>query len=296
MQSFINENPKHSLQFAIFAHIIYLIMKYFVALLLIVCFAACNGDDKTPEDDKTLIPKETPAIAYNITNVFPHDTTSYTEGLELHNGKLYESAGYYSQSALQIEDIKTGKVLQKYKIGKNATDSTFGEGITIFKGKIYQLTWQSHIVFVYDVNNINKVIKTFNWPYDGWGMTHNDTSLILSDGSANIYFVDAENFKLKSRITVSADAGPIDNINELELIDGFIFANVWQKNIIIKINPTNGKVVGQIDFTGVIEKNAPGFVAKPGDDVLNGIAYDSTTKKLYITGKRWPKLFEVSLN
>ena len=270
-------------------------MKYYLTLATIIFLAACNNGDKTLEIDEGLIPKQTPLIAYSIINVYPHDTSAYTQGLQLYNGKLYEGTGDYTNSVLQIVDLKTGKIEKKHKLGKNNADSTFGEGINIFKGKLYQLTWLSNIVYVYDVNNIDKPIKTFNWPYQGWGITNNGTDLIVSDGTANIYFVDAENFKVKSRVTVSDDSGPVDSINELEYIDGFVYANVYGEDFIIKINPANGKITGKMDLPGLKEKY---FAKEVTDrtDVLNGIAYDSATKKLFITGKRWPKMFEISLN
>jgi glutaminyl-peptide cyclotransferase len=268
-------------------------MKYYLTLSVIIFLTACNGGDKTPEIDDSLIPKETPKIAYTIVNQYPHDTSSYTQGLQFYNGKLYEGTGDYTNSALQITDLKTGKILKKHKIGKNAADSTFGEGINIFNGKIYQLTWTSNIVYVYDLNNIDKPIKTFAWPYQGWGITNNGTDLIVSDGSANIFFVNAADFSIKRRITVNEDGSPIDSINELEYINGFVYANVYQSEFIIKIDPANGNVVGKMDLPGLKEKYFPKEITE-NTDVLNGIAYDSTTKKMYITGKKWPRLFEVT--
>jgi len=269
-------------------------MKSYLALASLIFLAACNGGDKTPDAiDTSLQHKEAPLIAYNIVNIYPHDTTAYTQGLQLYNGKLYEGTGDYEKSALRITDLKTGKEEKKHNIG---SDKIFGEGITIFKGKIYQLTWQSHVVYVYDLGSIDKPIKTFNWPYEGWGITNNGTDLIISDGSANLYFVDAETFKVKNTIAVTEDGVTIENLNELEYIDGFIFSNVYQSDFIVKVDPSSGHVVGKINMPGIIEKYAPGYTPKPNDEVLNGIAYDSTSKKLFITGKRWPKMFEVVLN
>ncbi len=271
-------------------------MKYTFALTLVIFLAACNGNsDKLPETDDTLRPVPTPQIKYNVVNIYPHDTSAYTQGLQLYNGKLYEGTGDYTNSMLRIVDLKTGKVEKKHKIGKNSTDSTFGEGINIFKGKLYQLTWQNHIVFVYDITNIDKPIKTFNWPYEGWGIANNGADLIISDGTANLYFVDAETFRVKSTVAVTEDGVPVDSINELEYIDGFVFANVYQSDFIVKIDPGSGKVVGKINLPDLREKY---FSKEMTDrtDVLNGIAYDSASKKLFITGKRWPKMFEIALN
>lgn len=269
-------------------------MKFRLALAAIIFLAACNGGDKTPDViDPELVHKNAPAIAYNIVNVYPHDTSAYTQGLQLYNGKLFEGTGDFEASSLRITDLKTGKVEKKHMMG---TSTIFGEGITIFKGKLYQLTWQSHIVYVYDLANIEKPVKTFNWPYDGWGITNNGTDLIISDGTANLYFVDAETFKVKSTISVTEDGTPIDSLNELEYIDGFVYANVYQSEFIVKVDPVNGHVAGKMNLPGLREKYFPNQIIPERTDVLNGIAYDSAAKKMYITGKRWPKMFEITLN
>ncbi len=174
------------------------------------------------------------------------------------------------------------------------SEDVFGEGINIFNNKIYQLTWQNHKVNVYDINNIDNPIKVFDWPYEGWGITNNGKDLIISDGSENLYFVNAEDFKLKNKLLIIDNVGPVDNINELEYIDGYIYANIYLADYIVKIDPSNGHVVGRISLPGLIQQYAPGYQLKQGE-VLNGIAYDSTNKKIYITGKDWPKLFEVTL-
>ena len=270
-------------------------MKRYSAILALVILAACNnsGTGENGTIDSTLIPKNTPAIPYTIMAEYPHDTSAYTQGLQFHNGKLYESTGDFINSSLRVTDHKTGKVEKKHMMG---TDLIFGEGITIFKNKIYQLTWENHIVYVYDVNNINKPVKTFNWPYDGWGITNNGTDLIISDGTAKLYFVNPDDFRLKSTIGITENGSSVYQINELEYIDGFVFANIYEKDIIVKIDPSSGFVVGKMDLSGFKEKffaaqNVPGRT-----NVLNGIAYDSVTKKILVTGKRWPKMFELKLN
>ena len=269
-------------------------MKYSLAFVTIIFLAACSDGGKTPAPiDDTFVPKETPQIAYNITNIYPHDTSAFTEGLQVYNGKFYEGTGMEKESTLRIADIKTGRVEKKH-FYKDTT--IFGEGMQVFKGKIYQLTWKNHIVFVYDEKNIDQPIKTLQWPYQGWGMTNNGTDLIISDGSSNLYFVDPETFKVKSTIAVTEDGKPINYVNELEYIDGFIYSNVWQTNFIIKIDPANGHIIGKIDLSGLGEKYFPKEIIPERTDVLNGIAYDSTTKKIYVTGKRWPKMFEIKLN
>jgi glutamine cyclotransferase len=275
----------------------FLIMKFYLALVTIIFLASCNGGDKTAgtgaDTDTTLDFHPAPAIKYNIVNVYPHDTSAYTQGLQLYNGKLYEGTGDYETSSLRIAELKTGKVEKKHIMG---TADIFGEGITIFKGKIYQLTWKNHVVNVYNLDNIDKPVQTFTWPYEGWGITNNGSDLIVSDGSANLYFVDPATFKVKSRVAVTEDGRPIDSINELEYIDGFVWANVYQTDLILKVDPATGHVAGKLDMQGLREKYFPKEDIPERTDVLNGIAYDSTTKKLFITGKRWPRMFEVVLN
>ncbi len=268
-------------------------MNKYLPLFLIVLFGACTGNDKNPDIDDTVKPIPTPVINYTVIAEYPHDTSAYTQGLEFHNGKLYEGTGDFETSSLRITDGRTGKVEKKHMMG---TDSIFGEGITIFNGKIYQLTWESNIVYVYDVNNIDKPIKTFKWPYKGWGLTHNETELITSDGTANLYFVNPEDFKLKRTMSVTEKGSPVMYLNELEMIDGFIFANIYQSDEIVKIDSESGFVIGKMALPGIIQKFAPDYKPKPQDEVLNGIAYDSTKKTLFITGKRWPKMFELKLN
>lgn len=267
-------------------------MRNYLMIAGLIFLAACNNNEKDYTDN-SVQPVPVPAINYNIIASYPHDTSAYTQGLEFHNGKLYEGTGDFETSSLRITDATTGRVEKKHMMG---TDSIFGEGITIFKNKVYQLTWESNIVYVYDINNLDKPIKTFKWPYEGWGLTNNGTDLIISDGTANLYFVNPDDFRLKSTINVSDNSGPVDNINELEYVDGFVYANIYQTDEIIKIDPSSGHIVGKMDFPGMKEKyfanqNIPGRT-----DVLNGIAYDSSRKSFFITGKRWPKMFEIKLN
>ncbi len=266
-------------------------MNRFLILFSLVFALSCTSNDKSDVDDTIRTASSgiaAPAnIGFSVLAQYPHDTSAYTQGLELYNGKMYEATGDYETSSLRITDHKTGKVEQKHPMG---SDKIFGEGITIFNNKIYQLTWQSNLVYVYDVNNINKPVKTFRWPYEGWGITHSATELIISDGTANLYFVNPEDFKLKNTISVQTDKGPLDNINELEFINGFIYANVYTTNYIVKIDPSSGHVVGLLNFPDLVQKERTGRT-----DYFNGIAYDSTNNTLLVTGKRWPKMFEVKL-
>ena len=266
----------------------------FIGLVFASC-TGCNGDKNNGGDqpDQPDQPQpQAPAvknISYNIIAQYPHDTASYTEGFELYKGKLYESAGDYVNSALQYGDLKTGKPERKNKMG---TDKIFGEGITILNGKIYQLTYQTNIVYVYDVNDITKIIKTFNWPYEGWGMTNNGKDLIITTGGTDMYFVDPETFKIVNTIHIHDNNGPVAYVNELEYVNGAVWANIYTTKTIVKINPETGAVMGKMDFS-----NLPGTDSIPGrSDVLNGIAYDSSAKSFFITGKRWPKIYEVKVS
>ncbi|MEO6668470.1 MAG: glutaminyl-peptide cyclotransferase [Ferruginibacter sp.] len=277
-------------------------MKYLISISFLLFLAACdtnndsppadNGGDATPNVPASGLAAPKP-ISYTIISEFPHDTSSFTEGLEFYNGKLYESGGEYGTSKLQYGDHKKGVPADMHKL----EDKIFAEGLTILKDKIYQLSYREHVVYVYDVKDIKKVIKTFNWPYEGWGMTNNGTDLIIDTGTPNLIFVDPENFKIKNTIAVVDNRGPVQNINELEFINGFVWANVWMTNRIVKIDPESGHVVGDMYLNNIAtpegEMLSHGF---DNSDVLNGIAYDSLSKSLFITGKRWPKLYEVKTN
>lgn len=268
-------------------------MKKFSTLLIITLFiAACNDnssdDNDTVTETNTILPPAN--INYNIINTYPHDTSSFTEGLIWQNDTLYEGTGLEGQSRLMKIDIKNGKAIKAVSLN----DSIFGEGITLLNDKIYQLTWQNHKVYVYDAKTLKK-IKELTWEHDGWGLTNNGTDLIISTGESNLYFVDPETFKIRKIIGVSDNNGPVGNLNELEYINGFIYANIYLSDYIVKIDLTNGHIVGKIDLSDLRGKTAK-QVDTDKENVLNGIAYDSTKKSLYITGKNWPLLFEMKVN
>ncbi|MBL0358534.1 MAG: glutaminyl-peptide cyclotransferase [Chitinophagaceae bacterium] len=275
-------------------------MKQYLILIAAAFLFACNNPDKTP-DTVPIEPQNTGGIAAPnliqavLISEYPHDTSAFTEGLFIHHGKLYEGTGELNKSFIQVSDIKTGRVEKKYPVKDS---NIFGEGINIINNKLYQLTYQNHVAYMYDLSDLSKPVKTFPWQTEGWGMTNNGTELIISDGQAqgNLYFVNPADFKVKRIVQVVDNFGPVDSINELEYIDGFIYANVWGTTYIIKINPSNGHVVSRIETANTLSSFYSSYPIRQLDNVLNGIAYDSTAKKMYITGKNWPKLFEVRLN
>ena len=273
--------------------IIFFMNKKLISVFLIVLLAACNNNtDKTTTPNSTEKDDTPPIINYSVVDSFPHDTTSFTEGLLVHEGQLYESTGHTeefpsSRSLFGVVDLKTGKIQPKVELDKN---KYFGEGIVFLNGKVYQLTYKTKIGFVYDAKTFKK-IGEFTFPSEeGWGMTTDGTYLIMSDGSSNINYLDPNNFKLAKVLGVTDNNGPVSDINELELINGFLYSNQYRTNYILKIDPSSGKVVGKLDFTTLDSEAKNKY---PGAAEMNGIAYDSVAKKIYVTGKLWPNIYEV---
>jgi len=221
---------------------------------------------------------------YDVVKVYPHDRNAFTEGLAIDDGVLYESTGLYGNSTLRRVELETGKILQTYAL----PNQFFGEGITILGDKIIQLTWQSHRGFVYDKHSF-KPLREFNYTTEGWGLTNNGSTLIMSDGSATLYFLDPETFEKVGEVEVH-DNGSVTNLNELEYVHGQVYANIWGEEKIAVINPQTGQVTGWINLTGLYnpENNYP-------DRVLNGIAYDEEGDRLFVTGKMWSQLFQIKL-
>ncbi len=270
-------------------------MKRFITFAAVILFtAACNNNSSNDKDSDTLTAINTVAppanINYNIVNTYPHDTSSYTQGLIWQNNTLYEGTGMWGHSHLLQVDIKNGKSNKSVSLDS----AIFGEGITMLNDKIYQLTWENHKVYVYDAKTFKK-LKELTWDHEGWGLTNNGADLIVSTGESNLYFVDPETFKIRKIVGVSDNNGSVGNLNELEFVDGTIYSNVYLTDLIIKIDPANGHVIGKIDLGGLLAK-AGKHVDTDEGYVLNGIAYDSTRKSLYITGKKWPLLFEMKVN
>jgi len=236
--------------------------------------------------------QEPASVGFSVVNSYPHDTAAFTQGFEIHDGKFIESTGLLKRSSLHYIDIKTGKVTLRV----NNQDDVFAEGVTIFNDTVYQLSWQNHLVFLYRASDL-KPIGSLSWTGEGWGITHDSTQLIISEGSEKLYFVDPGTLKLRKVLSVSDNLGAVNNLNELEMIDGFIYANRWQYDYILKIDPSSGHVVGRLNFQDFLARNSKKdltYLKKEGSSavesgaVLNGIAYDPKEKKLYITGKLWP--------
>lgn len=220
-------------------------------------------------------------------HTYPHDPNAFTQGLIFVDGHLYESTGLNGHSSIRMVDLTTGRVLQEYKLPAEY----FAEGLTDWQNELIQLTWTSHKAFVYDRFSFS-LLRTFEYPGEGWGLTHDDKHLIMSDGSAYLRFLDPKSFREVKRIHVTDDHGrAIENLNELEYVRGEIYANIWQSDDIVRISPRTGKVLGQIDLSGIINKRV---LASP-DAVLNGIAFDPVKNRLFVTGKLWPKLFEIKV-
>lgn len=269
-------------------------MKLLYVLAAFVFLSACKNNpdpDGNKPDTSSTGATEPADIGYSVVNTYPHDTTSFTQGLQWYDGFLYEGTGLEGESHLMKVNLKDGKAVQKIALD----NEIFGEGITIFNNKIYQLTWQNNKIFVYDLATFKK-LQEFHWDYEGWGITNDGKNLIISTGSNNLYFADPATLRLLNTVSVTSTYGPLGDINELEYVDGSVYANVWGSNYIAKINPQSGVVEARIDFTDILTKSGKTVDQGANGNVLNGIAYNPASKTFYITGKKWPALFEVKLN
>lgn len=272
--------------------------KFLLAAAALVLFSCNNTDESTQasNDQPSGTGIAEPALlSYTVLNVFPHDTAAFTQGLEFHNGELLESTGLEGRSSLRKVDLKSGKPSTLKKLN----DTFFGEGITVLGDTLYQLTWQNHKVLLYDPKSF-KPLGELPWSYEGWGITNDGKSLYISDGSDKIYVVKPGTLKLERVISVQDHLGPINNINELEFINGSILANRLEYSYILKIDPSNGHVTGKLDLSDVLEKYAKIDLSYIRNNVhgavLNGIAWEPNAKKLYVTGKLWPLVFELQYN
>ncbi len=291
-------------------------MRFFFTgvLWLMVAFAACQqraavsqqqttGATATTTTTTTAATAATPEIkgsmpathdrnrvayyTFEVVNVYPHDPTAFTQGLEFHDGYLYESTGRNASSSVRKVELTTGKVLQK----RDVAAQYFAEGLTVLGSRIYQLTWQSNKGFVYDLETF-KPVKEFSYRGEGWGLTHNDEFLMMSDGTNQIRFLDPASLTVKKTISVTDRGMPLSEINELEFIKGVIYANVWQTDQVVQIDPDTGKILGWVNLANLLPR---ADVPTNTEAVLNGIAHDPQNDRLFITGKLWPKLFEIRL-
>jgi glutamine cyclotransferase len=278
-----------------------------ISLLLVVVAltAGCLQEQAPPAAQGPQV------YGYKVLNTYPHDPQAFTEGLIFHNGTLYESTGLYGQSSLRQVDLETGRVLQERRL----SPQYFAEGLTTWNGQFLQLTWKSHLGLVWNLDNFT-VVGTFAYPSEGWGITHDGQSLIMSDGTSILYFLDPQTFQEVRQIEVQDRGDPVALLNELEYINGEIYANVWKTDRIARISPETGQVVGWIDLSGLRDVEPPDVElrdvepelldgepelldvdekARSEEAVLNGIAYDSAGHRLFVTGKLWPRLFEIQL-
>lgn len=266
----------------------------FFSFMLVSCNTEKVEENKTEQVDVAEAPK-VPQLNYSIENQYPHDITSFTEGLLFQDHKLYESTGGadnlpQTKSLFGEVDLKTGKILVKAELDKTVY---FGEGIVFLNGKIYQLTYKNQIAFIYDSKSF-KQIGTFNYANrEGWGMTTDGKYLIMSDGTSYLTYLDPTNYSVVKTLDVAENGYVVEKLNELEYIKGFIYANIWTTNTIVKIDPKTGDVVGKLDLTALAQDSKS---KNPDALEMNGIAYDSLTNKILVTGKLWPNMYEIKFN
>jgi glutamine cyclotransferase len=269
-------------------------MKYAVSALLLCIAVSATGfscrteNGSAPGDNKASasVNADAPVYGFEVVNVWPHDTKAFTQGLIFHDGVFYESTGQIGASTVRKVEPATGKVLQKIDV----PPPHFGEGLALLNGKLHQLTWSTNKAFVYDVATLKKVGE-FHIDGEGWGLTEDGESLILSDGSNEIRFLDPTTYAIKRTIKVFDKGQPLREINELEYIKGEIYANIWHKDRIVRIDPKNGAILGWVELKGIL----PTVSSLDDEAVLNGIAYDEVSDRIFVTGKLWPKLFEIRL-
>lgn len=218
---------------------------------------------------------------YSVVETFPHESSAFTQGLVIDNGVLYESTGRYGASVLRRVDLETGEVLAQVEL----SEEFFGEGLAMVDGLLVQLTWQNNIGFIYDKETLS-LLGNFTYPTDGWGLTYDGNELIMSDGTPKLYFLDPVTYQKTSEVTVYDGEVLLERINELEYVNGDVYANIWFEQKIAIINPKTGQVKGYIDLNGIYQANDP-------ESTLNGIAYDQEASKLYVTGKNWPNLYQI---
>lgn len=251
-------------------------------LVFLVRDRAPNQPNTVPDNNQTT--SRAQQVAYEVAGSYPHDPTSFTQGLLWHEGSLYEGTGLEGRSRLRRLEFPSGRVLKEI----NLSSEYFGEGLALVDTRLIQLTWQSHRGFVYDLDSFKK-LQEFTYDTEGWGLTYDGRNLILSDGSSDLFYLDPQTFKPIRKLAVTMNGQPLTELNELEFIEGEIWSNVWQTDLIVRIDPSTGRVASFLNLKGIL---APSD--KTGrEDVLNGIAYDAEKKRIFITGKLWPRMFEI---
>jgi len=271
-------------------------MNKFLTIFFLLCLLfSCTEEPATQKKEIKLLKSDNtvPEINYTVVNTFPHDTLSFTEGFLFHEGQLFESTGSpdnfrYTKSVFGTVDLKTGKIDKKVELDRKIY---FGEGIVILKNKIYQLTYKNQIGFIYDAKTFKKTGQFTYTNKEGWGLTTDGTNIIMSDGTNNLTYLDPNTLKVVKTLSVSENGFAADYLNELEYINGFIYANVWTTNHIVKIDPANGKITGKLDFVSLEYEVKNKY---PNATELNGIAYDSASDKIYVTGKLWPNIYQIN--
>lgn len=276
-------------------------MKYrnlYAVLLATLAIAACkDGDDQQQAETKEEAQATTPVmrkIPYVLLKQYPHRSDAYTQGLQYVDGYMYESTGHYGQSHVYKYELETGKVLNEYKLD----DKYFGEGLTVMGDKIFIITWREKTGLVFEKETFKPVGSFQLQTSEGWGLTNDSTNLIYSDGTPYIYFLDPVTFKQVKKIEVRDQYGQVGNINELEYIKGYIYANQYETDLILKIDPATGDVLGQADLRNLRAQAGipPRSYNEDQPEVLNGIAYDKPGNRIFVTGKNWPKILEIRLD
>jgi len=266
-----------------------------ILIFTIILLNSCSDSSTNSEPETSESTPSTPIINYSVTKYFAHDTSLFTEGFLFHNGQLFESTGSpeeltQTKSVIGISDLVTGKFNSKIEIDKS---KYFGEGIVFLKNKLYQLTYKNQLGFIYDAKSFKQIGQFKFSNAEGWSLTTDGTNLIMSDGTSSLTYLDPIKVTPIKALKVTEKGYPVDKLNELEFIKGFLYANIWTSDIIVKIDPSNGNVVGKIDLSSLT------YEAKkinPNADVLNGIAYDSTTDKIYVTGKLWANIYQIQFS
>ena len=249
--------------------------------------AAAQTPPTSPPATPSALPPHPPVEVFEVVNVFPHDPEAFTQGLIYVDGRMFESTGRYPSTVREVR-LEDGEILARMTLDL----SLFGEGLTEIEGRLYSLTWQGGQGFIWDRDDLTDPIGTFRYEGEGWGLTDNDDQLILSDGTPVIRFLDPETFEVTRQVTVTFRGQPVSRLNELEWVNGQILANIWLQDLIVRIDPETGNVVGVIDLTDLFPAAQR---ERPRDDVLNGIAWDEDGQRLFVTGKDWPHMFEIRL-